>query len=106
MHKGSYKCLVKNEINLGLLHRVKIKKLSNNVLGHLIEEVTTHLLQEEEGGQIITNGSQEEVINLKDTTQGGHIKEAAIVVQEGHHLHIIHGVAGTRLEDGHINANN
>lgn len=74
--------------------------------GHLIEEVTTHLLQEEEGGQIITNGSQEEVINLKDTTQGGHIKEAAIVVQEGHHLHIIHGVAGTRLEDGHINANN
>ena len=106
MHKGSYKCLVKNEINLGLLHRVKIDKLSSNVLGHLIEEVTTHLLQEEEGGQIITNGSQEEVINLKDTTQGGHIKEAAIVVQEGHHLHIIHGVAGTRLEDGHINANN
>ena len=64
------------------------------------------MLQEEEGGQIITNGSREEVINLKDTTQGGHIKEGAIVVQEGRRLHIIHGVAGTRLEDGHINANN
>ena len=47
-------------------------------------------------------------INLEDTTQRGHIKEAAIVVQEDHCHHIITGAwhAGTRLKDGHINANN
>ena len=70
----------------------------------LQEEEEEQILEQEED-QIITNGSQEEDINLKGTTQGDHIKEAAIVAEEGH-LRIIHGVAGTRLEDGHTNANN
>lgn len=69
----------------------------------MLQEEEEDQIVEREEDKIITNGSQEEVINHEGTTRGDHIREVAFVVEEGH---IIHGVAGTRLEDGHIDANN
>ena len=81
--------------------------------GRLTEEHSVHLLhQEGEEGQdntIITNGSQEGVINLAvATTQEDHNRIVAIVVPgEGEVRHFVATVvAGIRSGGGHTNSNN